>query len=88
MSRTSTSQEEMRRKARAGWPVAMHSLQDDAGDDLSDTTDPAQRIRMMWPLAVEAWRLAGRPLPAYTRANTPCRVFRAGGPRPDDDDSR
>ena len=26
---------------------------------------------MMWPLALEAWELAGRSLPAYTRAETP-----------------
>ena len=88
MARTGTSGEESRRKARMGWPVAVHSLHEEADDDLSSVTDAAQRIRMMWPLAVEAWQLAGRPLPDYSRAKTPCRVFRAGEPRPDDDDTR
>jgi hypothetical protein len=43
-----------------------------------------ERIAMMGPLAKEAWRLAGRPIPTYDRAHTPSRVFRAGEPRPDD----
>jgi hypothetical protein len=88
MSRTSASDAESRRQARAAWPVVVRSLDDDTDDDLSTVTDPAQRIRMMWPLAVEAWQLAGLPLPSYTRANTPSRVFRAGEPRPGDDDPR
>ena len=31
---------------------------------------------MMWPLAVEAWRLTGRPMPEYTRETMPVRVLR------------
>lgn len=88
MSRTSASDAETRRTARAAWPVVVRALEDGTDDDLSSVTDPAQRIRMMWPLAVEAWQLAGLPLPSYTRANTPSRVFRAGEPRPCDDDPR
>lgn len=26
---------------------------------------------MMWPLALEAWELTGRPLPQYERRQTP-----------------
>lgn len=88
MSPTSASDTETRRLARGAWPVVVRQLEDDADDDLADVTNPAQRIGMMWPLAVEGWQLAGRSLPAYTRANTPSRVFRAGEPRPDDDESR
>jgi hypothetical protein len=40
---------------------------------------------MMWPLAKEAWALAGRPLPTYDRASIPIRVF-LSGTRPSDDD--
>ena len=79
------SDAETRRRARAGWRIAVRPLAAD-DDDLSGETTAAQRIAMMWPLAVEAWRLAGRPLPAYSRTNIPSRVFRDGPP--DDDDSR
>lgn len=30
---------------------------------------------MMWPLAVEAWRLSGRRLPECSRAETPVRIL-------------
>jgi hypothetical protein len=53
MSRTDASDAEARRLVRAKWP--MRSLGDTTDEDLSAVTDPAQRIRMMWPLAVEAW---------------------------------
>jgi hypothetical protein len=79
------SDAEARRRARASWRIAVRPLAAD-DDDLSGETTAAQRIAMMWPLAVEAWRLAGRPLPAYSRANIPSRVFRDGPP--DDDDAR
>jgi hypothetical protein len=74
---------ETRRQARATWPVTVRRL-DESDDDLSDVTTAAERIAMMWPLAQEAWRLAGRPIPTYDRAHTPSRVFRPGEPRPDD----
>ncbi len=74
---------ENRRKARAAWPISVHRL-DENTEDISDVTTPAERIAMMWPLAQEAWRLAGRPIPEYDRAHTPCRAFRPGEPRPDD----
>jgi hypothetical protein len=72
-----------RRQARAAWPVVVRRL-DASDDDISDVTTPSERIAMMWPLAVEAWRLAGRPIPTYDRAHTPSRAFRAGELRPDD----
>jgi hypothetical protein len=64
--------------------VVVRSLDNSTTDDLSDGTDPAQRIGMMWPLAVEAWQLAGLAVPSYTRDNTPSRVFRAGELRVDE----
>lgn len=73
-----------RRMARAGWPVVVRSLANSTDDDLSGGTDPAQRIGMMWPLAVEAWQLAGLDVPSYTRDNTPSRVIRAGELRGDE----
>jgi hypothetical protein len=62
-------------------------LTDDFGDDLSDVTTAEERIAMMRPLAEEAWRVAGRTLPAYDRKTIPGRLFRSGDPRPDDDEA-
>lgn len=74
---------EDRRQARARWPVTVHRL-DESNDDISDVTTAPERIAMMWMLAQEAWRWAGRPIPTYDRAHAPSRVFRPGEPRPDD----
>lgn len=76
-----------RRAARARWPIVRHRLGDEPSDDLNGVTTPAERIAMMRELAESAWKLAGRPLPTYDRANIPGRVFRAGTPRPPDDDA-
>jgi len=56
---------------RSSWPVRSYALGAEPGDDLSGSTTPAERLAMMWPLTLEAWELAGRPIPAYTRAETP-----------------
>ena len=83
MTRPDPSDSERRRQARAKWPVAVCRI-DESADDISDLTTAAERIAMMWPLAQEAWRLAGRPIPTYDRSHTPSRVFRPGEARPDD----
>jgi len=59
----------MQRRAaqRESWPVRVYRLGEGPGDDLSATTTVAQRLAMMWPLALDAWSLTGRPLPAYAR---------------------
>jgi hypothetical protein len=43
---------------------------------LSAQTSAAERIAMMWPLALEAWTLAGRTIPDYSRQNLPSRLLR------------
>jgi hypothetical protein len=70
-----------RRADRAAWPVRVYRLGEEPGDDLSRDTTPAQRLAMMWPLAVEAWALAGRPLPAYGRHELPLSTRRSISPR-------
>jgi hypothetical protein len=42
-------------------------------DDLSGTTTAEERLAMMWPLALEAWALSGRPIPDYERSAAPVR---------------
>ena len=61
---------------RARWPVRRFPLGAEPGDDLSATTTPAERIAMVWTLTLEAWAVAGRPLPVYRRDETPVRVLR------------
>jgi len=75
----SDQQDDARRSratARGSWPVRRFHLGAEPPDDLSDSTTAEQRLAMMWPLAVEAWLLAGRPLPDYPRSRAPIRRFR------------
>lgn len=65
-----------RAKLRRNWPLRAYTLGDEPSDNLSATTTAEERLAMMWPLAVEAWRLAGRPMPNYTRESMPVRVLR------------
>ena len=68
---------ERRRAARRAWPIVCFSLGEEPPDDLAQVTTPAARIAMMWPLALEAWSVAGRAMPTYDRRNLPTRLFRA-----------
>jgi len=53
---------------RRAWPVRAYRLGAEPPDDLSASTTAAERLAMMWPLAMEAWELTGRPLPQYARS--------------------
>ena len=59
---------------RRTWPVRRFTLDTQPGDDLSGVTTPEERLEMMWPLALEAWTLAGATLPDYARRGAPVRV--------------
>lgn len=74
-----------RKKDRANWPIVCFRVGEEPGDDLSATTTAAERVAMMWPLAVEAWSAAGRQMPEYRREGIPGRLFRPGDKRPDDE---
>ena len=58
-------------RQRADWPVRRFSLGAEPGDDLSGSTTAEERLAMLWPLTLEAWALAGLPIPSYTRAAAP-----------------
>ena len=70
-------QEEMEERARrrGSWELRVHRLEEQPGDDLSEHTAAPERLAMMWPLALEAWRLSGRQVPDYPRAEIPVRVI-------------
>lgn len=61
----------MKARDRSSWPVRAYRLGSEPADDLSAVTTAEERLAMMWPLALEAWELTGRPLPRYTRRETP-----------------
>lgn len=44
-------------------------------------TTAKERLEMMWPMTVDAWTLAGKKIPDYSRDKTPVRVIRRGKPR-------
>ncbi len=67
----SVIREELARYGRRFWTARAVRLGEEAGDDLSGWTTPAQRLEMMWPLAVEAWGLSGRLFPEYERRTIP-----------------
>lgn len=69
---------ESRAAARSDWPVRKMRLRDEPGDDLSAKTTAEERLAMMWPLAVEAWSLTGRPMPNYERQDAPIRRLTRG----------
>lgn len=59
----------------------MYRLGAEPSDDLGAITTPEERLAMMWPLALEAWSMTGRPLPTYVRGETPVRCVRGGTAR-------
>jgi hypothetical protein len=63
---------------RGHWPVRKFRLGEEPSDDLSATTTAEERLAMMWPLALEAWSLTGKPLADYARSEAPVRVIRLG----------
>lgn len=61
-----------RRRQRASqWPVRCFDLGQEPLRDALDKSTVDERIAMMWPLAREAWSVAGKPIPAYERRNMP-----------------
>lgn len=58
--------------------ASVHRLGEQPGDDLSGSTTAGQRLAMMWPLALEAWAFAGRPVPTYARESMPVAVITRG----------
>ncbi len=62
-----------RAQRRRSWPIRRFALGQEPGPSLAATTTAEERLAMMWPLALEAWSLAGRPLPDYPRSQAPVR---------------
>ena len=69
-----SSEADLRASARRSWTVRVYDLGAEPDEDLSGSTTVQERLAMMWPLALEAWRLSGRELPEYERAEMPVAV--------------
>jgi len=66
---------EKRAERRRSWVVRVHRLDNQPGEDLSGQTTAEERLAMMWPLALEAWRLSGRPMAGYSRSEIPIHIL-------------
>jgi hypothetical protein len=66
-------QREERARGRHNWPIRRASLDDDGREELCAATTPEERVAMMDALAREAWQIAGKPFPTYSREDTPIR---------------
>ena len=62
---------ERRRQTASQWPVRHFDLGQEPLRDALDRSTVDERLAMMWPLAKEAWSVAGKPIPTYERRNMP-----------------
>jgi len=62
---------ERRRSHAADWPIRKYALGEEPAVDPLDRSTVDERLASMWPLARAAYRLAGVPLPTYSRAQMP-----------------
>ena len=65
-----------RRRARAGWPIRRGTLRDEPLTDERIPDDVDARIAMVATLTRSQWAFADKPLPRYSRADMPGKVFR------------
>jgi hypothetical protein len=62
---------EQRRQRAAQWPLRHFELGSEPLRDALDRSTVDDRIAMMWPLAKEAWSVAGLPIATYGRQDMP-----------------
>ena len=66
-----------RRKQRASqWPLRRFDLGQEPLRDALDRSTVDERLAMMWPLAKEAWSVAGKPIATYERSKMPGKLTR------------
>ncbi len=67
-----------RRDARREWRVVKLAMS--ASSEPPVDMSPETELASMWQLALDAWAMTGRPLPAYSRAETPVKRLRMDAP--------
>jgi hypothetical protein len=60
------------------WPVRSYAITDEPIRDPFDRSTVDERLAAMWPLAKEAWSVAGKAIPDYERSAAPGRLVRQG----------
>lgn len=65
-----------RARRQRDWSVRIQPLGAESSDDLADCTSAEERIALVWTLTERMWRISGRPLPVYSRAEMPVVVIR------------
>lgn len=58
----------------------VRSLREEGSGDVTAGATPAECVALVEELTREAWALARRPLPTYTRSTMPIRVVRLRTP--------
>lgn len=64
---------EARRRARLAWPSRVLRLGEEPPEEIIGSAE--ERIAAVWAMTLEAWAIAGKPLPTYERHETPIRVI-------------
>ena len=67
-----------RRRARREWPMRRYDLGQEPSSDSRAHATAGERLAMVWPLTLLSWKLAGRKIPDYERADTPGTLLRSG----------
>jgi hypothetical protein len=71
MDEAARARAERRKQQASRWPVRRFELGQEPLRDLLDQSTVDERLAMMWPLAKEAWSVAGKPIATYERSNMP-----------------
>jgi hypothetical protein len=66
-------------EAHGRMPARVFRMGAEPRDDMRATTTAGERLAMVALLSTRMWRLTGRPIPSYGRADMPGRVIRPGG---------
>lgn len=64
---------------RSNWVVRKSTLQEQDDDPDVAAMTPAERMEMMWPLALDAWAFMGEPVVEPRLPRHIVRVLRRGG---------
>lgn len=64
---------EARRLARLRWPSRILRLGEEPAEEVTGTVE--ERLAAVWTMTLEAWAIAGKPLPTYERHEAPIRVI-------------
>jgi hypothetical protein len=76
-----------RARARCSWPGRITDLAHAEPAVAGAAIGGRERVAMVWRITLDAWALAGLPMPQYDRADMPGRVLRPTAEPGDDDDA-